>query len=149
MSSVSTLVECPHCKSPNCNEEFYYKTGELYILCMDCGYLEQHYYKRDKSGSLIMIDPEKNLEHDNLIQVDTVIENPYGILSIEHQNGVRELYPLEDAKEFSQLVASQYEADKSYKDAGCDDGSKVVKVLLKQFINNELKVLTLFDSEHD
>lgn len=31
-------MECPNCKQDACASDFYYKTGEEYLNCGDCGY---------------------------------------------------------------------------------------------------------------
>lgn len=38
MGSVSDYIECPKCGNPEAHQEFYYKTGEESIMCLDCGY---------------------------------------------------------------------------------------------------------------
>jgi len=38
MGSVIDYNDCPRCGEPNCVYEFYYKTGEEFIFCPDCGY---------------------------------------------------------------------------------------------------------------
>ena len=38
MGSVISNIDCPNCNSPECMEDYYYKTGECYAHCPDCGY---------------------------------------------------------------------------------------------------------------
>ena len=38
MGSVSDYIECPKCGNQEAHSEFYYKTGEESIMCLDCGY---------------------------------------------------------------------------------------------------------------
>lgn len=38
MGSVIEYIDCPNCGSPDCFDDFYYKTGEEYINCNRCGY---------------------------------------------------------------------------------------------------------------
>jgi len=47
MGSVISSCECPHCKG-EANEDFYYKTGEVYIMCSCCGYYLSHILDREK-----------------------------------------------------------------------------------------------------
>lgn len=47
MGSVGSVIQCPNCKGP-AHEEFYYKSGEVYIMCDLCGYYEAHELDRDK-----------------------------------------------------------------------------------------------------
>ena len=37
MGSVLDFIECPNCKQ-EASDDFYYKTGEEYIFCQNCGY---------------------------------------------------------------------------------------------------------------
>lgn len=49
MGSVIDCIECPNCKSPDCHSDYYYKTGEEYTFCSDCGYAKQiHIINREK-----------------------------------------------------------------------------------------------------
>ena len=50
MGSVIDYIECPNCKC-EAYDDFYYKTGEQYINCNNCGY---HY-------SATIINRDKNL----------------------------------------------------------------------------------------
>jgi Zn ribbon nucleic-acid-binding protein len=68
MGSVLNYIECPNCKH-EASDDFYYKTGEEYINCNNCGY---HY-------SAIIINRDKKLSE--LTESDWKIEelkNPYG-----------------------------------------------------------------------
>ena len=38
MGSVIDYIECPRCGQPNCFNDYYYKTGEEFTNCPDCGY---------------------------------------------------------------------------------------------------------------
>lgn len=42
MGSISDIIICPKCGS-EASEEFYYKTGEEFILCTHCGYTRKFY----------------------------------------------------------------------------------------------------------
>ncbi len=68
MGSVIDYIECPNCKT-EAMSDFYYKTGEEYINCNNCGY---HY-------SATIINRDKKLSE--LTEEDWKIEelkNPYG-----------------------------------------------------------------------
>ena len=54
MGSVIDTIECPRCKQEAIND-FYYKTGEEYTTCHNCGYY----------SSLTIIDREKPLSDPN------------------------------------------------------------------------------------
>ena len=50
MGSVIEYIDCPNCGSPDCFDDFYYKTGEEYIFCNKCGYhRSSHIISREKS----------------------------------------------------------------------------------------------------
>ena len=47
MGSVIGNIECTRCGSEECFEDYYYKTGEVYISCPDCGYHYSSFIKRN------------------------------------------------------------------------------------------------------
>ena len=68
MGSVLDYIECPNCKS-EASSDYYYKTGEEYINCGNCGY----------HRSVTIINRDKKLSE--LVEEDWKIEelkNPYG-----------------------------------------------------------------------
>jgi len=68
MGSVIDYIECPNCKT-EAFSDFYYKTGEEYINCNNCGY---HY-------SATIVNRDKNLSE--LTEQDwkiSELKNPYG-----------------------------------------------------------------------
>lgn len=68
MGSVIDYIECPNCKQ-EASDDFYYKTGEEYINCGNCGYHK----------SVTIVNRDKQLSE--LTQEDWKIEelkNPYG-----------------------------------------------------------------------
>ncbi len=75
MGSVQQYEDCLRCGSENCFSD-YYKTGEKYMNCPDCGYCEEYFYKRNEEGKLIKKDESKGFEFDNLI-MEHVLRNPY------------------------------------------------------------------------
>ena len=78
MGSVIDYIECPHCGT-EAYCDFYYKTGEEYVNCNNCGY---HH-------SATIINREKNL--DELTDDDWKIvelKNPYGAYRIKTYEGV-------------------------------------------------------------
>lgn len=73
MGLVIDIIECPNC-GREAHIDFYYKTGEEYIRCTDCGYYRDVLLKnRNKKMSEIT-------EKDYHI---TEIKNPYGAFRIE------------------------------------------------------------------
>jgi Zn ribbon nucleic-acid-binding protein len=73
MGSVLDYIECPNCKS-EASSDYYYKTGEEYINCGNCGY----------HRSATIINRDKKLSE--LTEEDWNIEelkNPYGAYRIK------------------------------------------------------------------
>jgi len=78
MGSVIDYIECPNCKQ-EAYDDFYYKTGEEYINCNNCGY-----YK-----STTIINREKlftELTDEDWEVVE--LKNPYGAYRIKQADGV-------------------------------------------------------------
>ena len=68
MASVIDYIECPNCKT-EAYSDFYYKTGEEYINCNNCGY---HYSATIKN---------RNKKLSELTESDwdiVELKNPYG-----------------------------------------------------------------------
>ena len=78
MGSVISNVNCPRCGSEECFEDFYYKTGEIFSSCPDCGYHRSSFYKRDDNGKLIKLDESKGFEFDNLVMENILYPEPFG-----------------------------------------------------------------------
>ena len=73
MGSVLNYIECPNCKQ-EASDDFYYKTGEEYINCGNCGY----------HRSATIVNRDKKLSE--LTEADWKIEelaNPYGAYRIK------------------------------------------------------------------
>lgn len=78
MGSVIDYIECPNCKH-EAYDDFYYKTGEEYINCNNCGF---HY-------SATIINREKPL--NELTKEDweiKEIKDPYGSFRIKHYDSL-------------------------------------------------------------
>ena len=78
MASVLDYIECPNCKH-EASDDFYYKTGEEYINCGNCGY----------HRSATIVNREKRL--DLLTENDWKIEelkNPYGAYRLKVYHSV-------------------------------------------------------------
>lgn len=79
MGSVIDYIECPNCGQPNCSSEFYYKTGEEYIHCQDCGYYKSVEIKEDSR--------KKN--YNDLTEADWEmheLDKPYGAYRAKSKN---------------------------------------------------------------
>jgi hypothetical protein len=79
MGSVIDYIECPNYKSPDCYDDFYYKTGEEYVHCSDCGYSKSVTIKnRDKKLSELTEDDWEINE----------VKNPWGCYRIKEIGNV-------------------------------------------------------------
>ena len=78
MGSVIDNIECPNCKQ-EAYSDFYYKTGEEYVNCNNCGY---HY-------SAVIKNRDKKLSE--LTEEDwqiTELKNPYGSYRIKYYGAI-------------------------------------------------------------
>ena len=78
MASVLDFIECPNC-GQEASDDFYYKTGEEYIFCQNCGY--------HRSATIITRDKALN----ELSDVDWKIEenkHPFGAYRISTRGNV-------------------------------------------------------------
>jgi Zn ribbon nucleic-acid-binding protein len=105
MGSVIDYISCPRCQQENCISDFYYKTGEEYVSCGDCGYYYSFVIKRDSEGKMIKIDETKELSVDNVITKETLLDNPYGSFITEFTNGIRSCGTLETKKDYDEFVS--------------------------------------------
>ena len=79
MGSVIDYIECPNC-GQEAYSDFYYKTGEEYVNCQECGY---HY-------SATILNRDKRL-YSELTDDDWEIKEckePYGAYRIKHYDSV-------------------------------------------------------------
>lgn len=81
-------IECPRCKSEECFEDYYYKSGEIYISCPDCGYHYSSSIKRDDEGKMIKLDESRELAVDNVVREETLLEEPFGAYLIRYEEGM-------------------------------------------------------------
>lgn len=74
MGSVIDCIECPNCQFPDCHTDFYYKTGEEYTFCSECGYSKQvHIVNRNKPLNELTEEDWRNDE----------VANPWGSYRIK------------------------------------------------------------------
>jgi len=70
MGSVIDYIECPNCEQ-EAYSDFYYKTGEEYVNCMNCGYHHSATIKnRDKKLNELKKELEESLHIG--VQIETV-----------------------------------------------------------------------------
>lgn len=109
MGSVIDYIECPNCKQ-EAFSDFYYKTGEEYINCSNCGYHHSVTYKRNDEGQFVTKDGTDNYSFDNLILEHNELKNPYCAYRIKyHDSNGTQSGSMADESEYLEFV--KYVAD--------------------------------------
>ena len=105
MGSVIDYIECPNCKR-EAYDDFYYKTGEEYISCNNCGY-----YKH-----AVIINRNKPL--NELLESDWEISEctaPYGCYRLKfHDHAAVQCGTLESLDDLIQLLNHVNDNDVEY-----------------------------------
>jgi hypothetical protein len=134
MGSVIDNIECPNCKH-EAFSDFYYKTGEEYINCNNCGYHRSVFYKRGEDGKFVTKDGAKNYTFDNLIWEIKELKNPYGAyrLKVYHSPATQcgSFENEEQYNEFKENIREDVEIEFSS---------------VSRFINGEIVVETLIEN---
>ena len=128
MGSVIDYIECPNCKH-EASDDFYYKTGEEYINCNNCGY----------HRSATIINRDKNL--NELTESDWNIEelkNPYGAYRLKVYHSVAaQCGSLENEEQYNELKKNiEADVEIEYCSVSRFIDNKIVEELL---INNSPK----------
>lgn len=125
MGSVIDNIECPHC-GHEAYSDFYYKTGEEYVNCSNCGY---HH-------SVTIINRDKRL--DELTDDDWKIvelKNPYGAYRIKSYEGVGyQCGSLGDEWQFTEI---KKELEKS---------NNIELFTISRFVDGQIVVETIIDN---
>ena len=87
MGSVLDYIECPNCEH-EAYSDFYYKTGEEYVNCQNCGYHYSATFKCDDEGKYLTKDGTENYALDNMILEEKELKNPYGAYRIKHYDSI-------------------------------------------------------------
>ena len=104
MGSVIDYIECPNCEQEAYND-FYYRTGEEYTNCNNCGYHHSLTYKRDNDGNLVTKDGKDNYSFDNLILDEKELKEPYGAYRIKYYDSVAtQCGSLENESKYNELI---------------------------------------------
>ena len=123
MASVLNYIECPNCKH-EASDDFYYKTGEEYINCGNCGY----------HRSATIINRDKKLSE--LTEEDWEIKelkDPYGAYRLKVYHGVAtQCGSLENKEQYNEFK-SQLEGDVEF----CS---------VSRFVNGEIKFEMIIDN---
>jgi len=137
MGSVIDYIECPHCEH-EAYSDFYYKTGEEYVNCQNCGYHYSATFKTDDEGEYITKDGTDNYSLDNMIMEINEIKNPYGAYRIKYKDTVAyECGSLTDEKEYDMLVTVLTMAD----------DREIELFTVSRFVDGEIKVIHVIDNE--
>ena len=125
MGSVIDYIECPNCKN-EAYDDFYYRTGEEYINCCNCGYHRSAtIINRDKKLSELTEEDWKIVE----------LKNPYGAYRIKSYSGVGHLVgSLKDKKQLIELKTD------------CENDVEVETLTVSRFVNGKIKFETLIDN---
>lgn len=125
MGSVIDYIQCPHCGS-EAYDDFYYKTGEEYINCQNCGY----------HRSATIINRDKLLSE--LTDADWEIKeckDPYGAYRIKFYESVAtECGTLVDEMDYRKLMESVV------------SNEAVEHCSVSRFVDGEIKVEYLVDN---
>ena len=125
MGSVIDYIDCPNC-SHEAFSDFYYKTGEEYINCQNCGY---HY-------SVTIKDREKLL--NELTEDDFEVKelkNPYGSFRITTYEGAGHICGSLESK--TQLDVLKTE---------CENDNEVQYLVVSRFVNNTIETEVVVDN---
>ena len=128
MGGVIDYIECPNCKH-EASDDFYYKTGEEYINCNNCGY----------HRSATIINRDKNL--NELTDSDWNIEelkNPFGAYRLKVYHSVAtQCGSLENETQYNELKKNiEADVEIEYCSVSRFIDNKIVEELL---INNSPK----------
>jgi hypothetical protein len=125
MGSVIDYIECPNCKH-EAYDDFYYKTGEEYVNCNNCGY---HY-----SSEIINREKPLNELEDSDWKI-TEIKNPFGAFKIYQYDKAGYICgSLQNEKQLNELKAD------------CEQDNTIEYLKISRFIDGEIKVEILIDN---
>ena len=134
MGSVIDYIECPNCKQEAYND-FYYKTGEEYVNCQNCGYHYSAQYKRDDEGKYVTKDGTDNYEFDNLIIETKELKNPYDAYRLKYYDSVAyECGSLENEQNCVELLVEVRELN------------NVEYFGINRFVNGEIITMDVIDN---
>lgn len=127
MGSVIDYIECPNCKSEAYND-FYYKTGEEYTNCNNCGY--------HRSATIINRAKPLNTLTDEDWQI-TELKSPYGAFRIKYYDSpATHCGPLETEASYEELKESIYQ----------NELIPLEYVSVSRFVNGEIVVEYIVDN---
>jgi hypothetical protein len=134
MGSVIDYIECPNCKQ-EAFSDFYYKTGEDYINCSNCGYSHSRFWKRNDEGKFETLDGTDNYNFDNLIMVTEELKNPYGSYRLKtYQSPATQVGSFETQYQYNEFKLH------------LNDDVEIEFCSVSRFVDGEIKVETLIDN---
>ena len=125
MGSVIDHIECPNC-GHEAYDDFYYKTGEEYVNCQNCGY---HY-----SSTIINRDKLLTELTDEDWEIKE-LKNPYGAYRIKvYESDAMECGSFSSEEQFVELLANIREMD------------TIELFTISRFVDGEIKVIHVIDN---
>ena len=122
MGSVLEEIECPNCKL-EATLDFYYKTGEEYIICNHCGYHRAHYLDRT--------DDYEDVSEPKWVTEE--LRNPYGLYRIQLMDSPGyQIGSLVDEKHWIDFVSDTMKHQ-----------DQIKSFTLNRFINNKIETTTI------
>jgi len=125
MGSVLDFIECPNCKH-EASDDFYYKTGEEYVNCGNCGY----------HRSATIVNRDKKLSE--LTEEDWKVEelkNPYGAYRLKVYHSIAtQCGSLENEEQYDELKKT------------IEDDMEVEFCSVSKFINGEIVTEMIVDN---
>jgi Zn ribbon nucleic-acid-binding protein len=135
MGSVIDFIECPNC-TQEAYSDFYYKTGEQYVNCSNCGYVHSQFWKRNEEGKLETLDGTDNYEFDNLTLVVEELKNPYGSYRLKtYQSPAYQVGSFETEDQYNEFKSNLTE------------DVEIEVCTVSRFIDGEIKIETLVDNK--
>lgn len=83
MGSVQSCIPCPRCGLEEMLNDYYYRSGEEYNFCPDCGYSHVFHMKR-VDGKVQFKEGTKDETLANAIWIEETVSDPYCAFRIEY-----------------------------------------------------------------
>jgi Zn ribbon nucleic-acid-binding protein len=126
MGSVIDYIECPNCKH-EAFIDFYYKTGEEYCNCNNCGY--------HRSATIINRDKKLSELTDQDWKISE-LKNPYGAYRLKRYNSIAtQCGSLANEEQYNELKKT------------IDKDMEVEFCSISRFVDGEIKVTHVIDND--
>ncbi|WP_340111029.1 hypothetical protein [Maribellus mangrovi] len=99
MKSEKEKIKCLRCKSLKLWEDVDERTGEGFVMCLDCGCNFTLKWKQDENGYYILKDTSKGISPENVLIEKTDIKYPYGICITRISKGQYEFGVLQESND--------------------------------------------------